>query len=183
MSIRYRDRYRVPSARLPGWDYRQAGAYAVTICTQARNCCLGKISNDTVVLSPIGEIVAREWLRIPRLWPHITLDAWIIMPDHLHGILVLADSPSQAPAAVEGQVGRLASHSLGAIVGQFKANCTKWIWDRGWRDFAWQRRFYDQILGDTAALQAMQIYIQANPRRWQEKNASGSDVETPLATT
>jgi REP element-mobilizing transposase RayT len=96
MPIRYKNRYRVPSARLVGWDYRQAGAYAVTICTRHRHGCLSEIVDGQVVLSPIGEIVAQEWLRIPRLRPTVTLDTWIIMPDHLHGILMLASPPVSA---------------------------------------------------------------------------------------
>jgi putative transposase len=164
MSIRYKSRYRVPSTRLVGWDYRQAGAYAVTVCTRNRDSCLGQIVADRVVLSPIGEVVAQEWLRIPRLRPSVTLDTWIIMPDHLHGILMLAPLPVSANSAgVEEE--KPNTCSLGAVVGQFKKNCTSRIWARHRRDFAWQPRFYDQILRDTEALQSMRTYIQGNPLR------------------
>src|SRR5579885_2073220 len=114
-SIRYKNRYRVPSARLAHWDYRRAGAYAVTICTRHRDPSLGQVVDGRVVLSPLGEVVGQEWLRIPRLRPSVTLDALVIMPDHLHGILLFADS----------EAGREAEAcSLGAVVGQFKKNCT-----------------------------------------------------------
>src|SRR3954468_17632193 len=152
MSIRYKNRYRVPSARLLDWDYRQAGAYAVTICTRHRDRCLGQVVDDRVVLSAIGEVVAQEWLRIPRLRPSVTLDTWLIMPDHLHGILLFAAPP--LPGDEAGKE-RPNACSLGAVVGQFKKNCTTRIWARQGRDFAWQPRFYDQILRDSEALQAM----------------------------
>jgi REP element-mobilizing transposase RayT len=87
------------------------------------------------------------------------------MPDHLHGILMFTDPP--VPVLVD-RAGEKTSQacSLGAVVGQFKKHCTTRIWARHRRDFAWQARFYDQILRDSESLQAMRNYIQGNPLRW-----------------
>jgi len=120
------------------------------------------------VLSPIGEVVAQEWQRIPRLRPAVTLDTWIIMPDHLHGILLFAAAPPSESTA-EAMEEMPNPCSLGAVVGQFKKNCTARIWARQRRDFAWQARFYDQILRDAEALQTMRTYIQGNPLRWADR--------------
>jgi REP element-mobilizing transposase RayT len=125
----FRKRYRVPSARLGGWDYRWAGIYFVTICTRGRDRCLGEVTGGEVSRSPYGEIVAREWQRIPGPYPRVQLDAWIVMPDHLHGILVLAPATGEAAA------------SLGSILSTFKSKATKSIRAMGQRGFDWQDRF------------------------------------------
>ena len=77
------------SIRLAGYDYTQAGAYFVTICTQDRRPLLAHIDVGGHALTPIGQVVARCWLALPRHFPHLTLDAWVLMPDHLHSIVVL----------------------------------------------------------------------------------------------
>ena len=83
----YRGRYRIESARLAGWDYSAPGWYFVTICTRDRACVLGEVRHGVVHLSPIGRIVAEEWVRTCRIRPYVRLDAWVIMPNHLHGII------------------------------------------------------------------------------------------------
>src|SRR3954454_4324052 len=81
-------RYRIPSARLACWDYRWAGVYNVTICTLGRVCWFGEIAEGQMALSLEGNVIAQEWTKIPQIGPHVLLDEWIVMPDHLHGILV-----------------------------------------------------------------------------------------------
>lgn len=160
----YRNRFRVPSARLSGWDYRWAGVYAVTVCVRDRVRCLGTIVEADVALSPEGEIVAAEWMRIPVVHPGIDLDDWILMPDHLHGILIFMGARNE-PA----EPGRWTAGSLGAVVGQFKMRTTKRIRARRHPGFAWQERFYDQILRDDDALNRYRTYIRDNPQRWQAR--------------
>ncbi|HXU32512.1 MAG TPA: transposase [Thermoanaerobaculia bacterium] len=155
----FRNRYRVPSARLPGWDYSWPGVYAVTICVQGRDCCLSEVVEDDVALSPFGVIVAEEWLAIPRMNARVILDEWIVMPDHVHGILVLDNQ--ERPDA-----GRPAE-SLGTVVGQFKQRATKRIRARRRPKFAWQERYYDQILRDDENLNRYRAYIRENPTRWR----------------
>jgi putative transposase len=157
----YRNRYRISSTRLRGWDYRCSGIYAVTICVEGRACCLGEIAEGQMVRSRLGDIVAEEWLRIPEVHPHVALNEWIVMPDHVHGILVFQTEKRDLRAP-----GLLTSGSLGAVVGQFKQRSTKRIRARRYPDFRWQERFFDQILRDDDALQRYRAYIRENPRRW-----------------
>jgi putative transposase len=162
----FRNRYRIPSARLAGWDYRWAGVYSVTICTRGRVCWFGDVREGQVVLSPVGEVVAQEWRKIPRHRPRVTLDEWIVMPDHLHGILIFQ-------GRTQGETDRpkhLLAQSLGAVIGRFKSEATKRIWwNLKQRAFAWQARFYDTILHDQADLDRLRAYIRENPSRWERR--------------
>ena len=90
---RFKGKYRISSARLPGWDYASAGYYFVTIVTQGRISYFGKIVGGIMHLSPIGAIVAEEWAKTPQIRPNVQLDEWVIMPNHLHGILVITYTP------------------------------------------------------------------------------------------
>jgi REP element-mobilizing transposase RayT len=100
--FRFRNRYRIPSARLRGWDYASDGYYFVTICGKDRFPCFAKIIGGKVHLSPIGEIIAEEWENTAKIRKIVNLDAWEIMPDHLHGIIeiihpdpIMVNSPHQ----------------------------------------------------------------------------------------
>jgi REP-associated tyrosine transposase len=150
---RFRNRYRIPSARLTAWDYRQPGMYFVTICTLGRDACLGEVDGGEVRLSSYGEIVSREWQRIPGRHSQVELDAWIVMPDHLHGILLFES----------------ASVSLGTAVGQFKSKSTKAIRGFGYGGFDWQKRFHDHIIEDLKELERIRTYIHQNPMRWEAR--------------
>ncbi|HZF07173.1 MAG TPA: transposase [Thermoanaerobaculia bacterium] len=165
-ALRFKARYRIPSARLAGWDYRWAGIYSVTICTRGRACWFGEIKAGQVELSPAGRAVAEEWRKIPRICLQVTLDEWIVMPDHIHGVLVFQGKPEKGQSPAEAS--RLPAQSLGAIISQFKSKSTKRIRrDLGRPDFAWQTRFHDTILRDPDDLERVRAYIRANPSRWK----------------
>ena len=85
----FKDKYRVETTRLAGWDYRSAGYYFVTICTHERACYLGEISDGAMLLSHQGEIVAEEWQQTGILRGNVTLDEWVIMPNHFHAIIAI----------------------------------------------------------------------------------------------
>jgi REP element-mobilizing transposase RayT len=179
---RYQNKYRIDSTRLPGWDYASPGCYFVTLVTRARAAWFGKIAEEIMRLSEMGEIVRYEWLRIPAIRSNVTLDQWVIMPDHLHGIIVIHPETPPAPRPVEtppsesvpGCVpcGGVSTQSpwkpgtLGVIINHFKSRCTKSIRAAGGMDFAWQSRFYERILRDEQALQNVRAYIRLNPARW-----------------
>jgi putative transposase len=118
--------------------------------------------DGNVILSPIGQAVAEEWLRIPLSRPWIGLDEWVVMPDHMHGILIFrgeTDGPRDS--------NRLQSRSLGTVIGQFKADATRRIWGPLKRpDFAWQTRFHDVILRKSEDLERVRAYIRQNPANW-----------------
>jgi REP element-mobilizing transposase RayT len=82
-------RYRSQSIRLPWWDYSEAGWYFATVCTQDRRCVLGDMVEGSVILSPVGQIIEEEWWRTATVRQNVRLDEFVIMPNHLHGILVI----------------------------------------------------------------------------------------------
>jgi hypothetical protein len=87
MQDKFRNKYRIPSSRLQGWDYSGDGAYFITICSVQRQCLFGDIIDNKMMLSPIGEIVVREWEKSFEIRSELFCDAFIIMPNHLHAIL------------------------------------------------------------------------------------------------
>ncbi len=109
------------SIRLPDYDYSQAGAYYVTVCAHQRRCIFGLVKDDRARPSRIGQIVAEEWLRSCEVRPDVTLDAWVIMPNHIHGIVVVGahgNAPIPPPsvgahgnAPIPAAVSRFAEHS------------------------------------------------------------------------
>ncbi len=89
MSERYQNKYRIPSARAPFWDYGWNAAYFVTICTKNRECWFGKISDGVMALSAIGHIANSCWHEIPNHFPFVELGAHVVMPNHVHGIIII----------------------------------------------------------------------------------------------
>ena len=179
--LRFRNRYRIPSARLASWDYRWAGVYSVTICTQGRVCCLGEIVAGEVVLSPEGRVAAEEWRKIPRVFPHVLLDEWIVMPDHMHGILTFQNRPLEKPSPESA--GHLTTGSLGAVINEFKSKSTKRIRkDLKRPAFAWQTRFHDSILREPEDLDRLRAYIRANPARWQQRSGPAGHDDSDANT-
>ena len=86
---KFQDKYRIPSARLRNWDYGWNASYFVTICTANRECCFGEIRNDQMQFSTIGSKVNEYWLEIPEHFPFVKLDLHVVMPNHVHGIIVI----------------------------------------------------------------------------------------------
>lgn len=165
--------YRIESARLTGWDYTQNAAYFVTICTRERLPFLADIVEGAVVLSEAGRIVDEEWRRTSDVRRDVTVDTCIVMPNHLHGILMLNRTMPSVPETLEKtsrrdvSTPRLVAGSLGAIVGQFKSVCTKRIRETGITDFGWQPRFHDHIIRDEKSLDDIRRYIAGNPLKWE----------------
>jgi putative transposase len=138
--------------RAPWWDYQGPGAYFLTVCTWRRRRILSGIARGKVLLSVEGRIVAECWLAIPSHFPGVVLDSHVIMPDHLHAILVLRDR----------------SVRIGQIVNLFKGATTRRIGERWGLSCprVWQRGFHDRIIRDDVALRTIRRYIDANPWRW-----------------
>ena len=133
------------SIRLREFDYAGAGAYFVTICTIQRTCLFGEIVEGEMRLSSLGLLVEEIWRETPLLRPNITLDAFVVMPNHLHGIIVIGDETTQ-----EGIGSRLRSpaQTLGATLRGFKAAATK----RARRPL-WQCNYYEHIIRDDRSLE------------------------------
>ena len=174
----FKNKYRIESARLPGWDYTAEGYYYVTICTKNRLHYFGCVVNDDLLLHPMGEIVAEEWLRTPTLRSNVEVDEWVVMPNHMHGILVITrripsksetfQRNTQDSETFQRNVSTLKANSLGSIIGQFKGACTKRIWEEIDPEFGWQTRFWDRIIRDAAELDRARAYIRNNPLNWEK---------------
>jgi len=166
--------YRRQSNRLSGWDYTSPGYYFVTLCSHDRQPFFGAIVSGEMQLSPIGEIIADEWQKTSLIRENITLDAWVIMPNHLHAIVIIEQSQDGVEPPQQGTREGPPSkspknwqrNSLGTIINQFKSKCTKRIRSAGYPDFGWQSRFYDHIIRDDQSLTQIRAYIQNNPSQW-----------------
>jgi len=186
------DRRRRRSIRLRGYDYGSPGAYFVTIVTQGRECLFGQVVNGEMGLNDEGQVARSCWEAIPDHFPAVELDAFVIMPNHVHGIIAITDavrkgeaSPEEPPStdglAIAGadpaaeEVVRDASPlqgprpgSLGAIVGNFKSVTARRVNRMRGTPGApvWQRNYYEHVVRNELALQAIRQYIADNPARW-----------------
>lgn len=173
---RYRGRYRTASARLPGWDYATPGWYFVTICTRHRQPVFGRVRNGTMHRSDLGDLAHGCWEAVPVHHPGTRLDAFVVMPDHVHGLLGLPDAPSapHPPAAPRGArttpMGRLSPRAgtLGLVLRSYKGAVTRRA-RRAGADFAWQARFYDHVVRNGRDLDRIRQYILQNPARWSAR--------------
>ena len=164
------------SVRLKGYDYRQSGAYFVTICAFRQGQMFGRIEDGVMFPSAIGHIVEEEWQRTADLRPNVELDAFVLMPNHLHGIVLLQDEDAWKIHSEEGvgpaqrQQARLWAGSLGAIIGRYKSSVTKRARklsnQRG--IVVWQRNYHDHIIRNEKSLNMIREYIRLNPARWSE---------------
>jgi putative transposase len=157
--------------RLMGWDYARAWWYYVTVCSANRLCIFGQVKNDCMVNSDIGKIVEEEWLRTPIIRPEVELDAYVIMPNHVHAIIVINETRKEDIQCV-GTHGRAslrrAPRSLGSLIAGFKAITTKRINMYRQTPFVpvWQGRFHDHIIRNDADLHCIRAYIANNPLQW-----------------
>lgn len=173
------------SIRWAGYDYGQAGAYFVTICTHGHVCLFGRVVGEAMELNPAGEAVWECWRAIPRHFPQVALDAFIVMPNHVHGIILIGDdvgadvgannySPlrvSDAPgAAGHNAPGPMrvqgTSRTVGSIVRGFKIGVTKWIRRNTAVCAVWQRNYFEHVIRSPRALHRIQRYIDDNPANW-----------------
>ena len=159
------------SIRLKGYDYAQAGAYFVTICTHRQDCLLGEIVDEEMMLSAYGEVAKTCFDEIPQHFPHAEVDAFVIMPNHLHGIIVIthgSDVEAQHAAPLREPVDGPTPGSLSTIVRSFKSASTKRINElRGEpRVPVWQRNYYEHVVRNDRDLDRIREYITTNPLKW-----------------
>ena len=153
--------------RLVGYDYAWPGIFYVTVCTAGWRCTLGSLDDGVFASTPVGQIVAEEWLRTPVVRPEVDLDAFVVMPNHLHALLVIGETESERGRS--GEFHR-AARSLGAVMAGYKSAVTHRVRQLpGWagRD-VWQRGYYEHIVRDDQALDSIRAYIAANPANWRK---------------
>ena len=177
------------SLRLKDYDYSLAGAYFLTICTYDRQLLFGHILNGEMCLNDLGLIVEREWLKTPELRPKTELDAFVVMPNHFHAILLIDDSrrgvshtpndqshtpkhqpntPTQYGPTSAKQKFHSPSQTIGAIIRGFKSAVTAQI--NGHYSTSgihvWQRNYYEHVIRNEKGLKTIREYIVANPLQW-----------------
>jgi REP element-mobilizing transposase RayT len=160
------------SIRLRGYDYSRSGAYFVTLVTQDRCPLFGRIRDDVMVPNEAGREVQEVWDAIPHHYAGIDLDEFVVMPDHVHGIVLLLPRPER----------RL---TLPDVVHRFKTMTTRRYVDgvrtSGWPGFPirlWHRNYYERVVRDEIAFQRIRAYIVANPSRWRKRRLPRTQTDS-----
>jgi putative transposase len=180
------------SIRLGGYDYSYPGVYFVTVCAARRGLLFGWISGGRVVENGNTSIVRDCWLDLPNHYPHVSLDAFVVMPDHIHGIIVLLDSYGvgavqtddaragfkPAPTGGDAFVDARVRHGLPEIVRALKTYSARRInASRGTSGASvWQRGYYERIVRNERELNLTRKYIASNPRNWRKDREPQQDV-------
>jgi len=189
------------SIRLRGYDYSQEGAYFVTLCTHNRESLFGKIVDGKMRLNGIGVIVRDEWLRSGQIRQEAHMDEFVVMPNHIHGVVIFQDDMStyvgatggrpvlknETPSpkwkeSVDNHSSSPAPHgpnkrSLASFIAGFKSASAKLIAEATGvsRMPVWQRNYYEHIIRNEKNLIAIRHYIRMNPSNW------ASDPENPFS--
>jgi len=166
------------SIRLKNYDYSQPGAYFITICTHNRECLFGDIVDGEMILNEYGEIAKKCWLEIPVHFPNVLLDEYVIMPNHVHGIIIINDNIGEnnhLPDIVGAKnfsplhIPKFQSpkRAIGSIIRGYKIGVTKWFRQKTEIYNVWQRNYYEHIIRNEGELNQIREYIINNPFNWQ----------------
>ncbi len=188
MNEKFFNRFRILSTRMQNWDYGWNAPYFITICTQKRTFYFGNIIEGKMELSEIGKIAQQYWTEIPTHFPYVHLGAFVIMPNHIHGIVIIDKPNVRTPDLQNVEVPDLQNvetpdsgvstikqtmaaskkwkpETLGVIINQYKRKVTIDI-RRINPHFAWQTRFYDHIIRNHESYVRIEHYIINNPLKW-----------------
>ncbi len=192
----YKNKYRVESTRLGNRDYAANGLYFITICTDKRRHFFGNVQELEMQLSDIGKIAEQFWLEIPNHFQHTNIDSFVIMPNHVHGIIIIdkpknddvetryiASHPNNniafhpnnldntaSPQNISDEsnkFGGLKPGSLQTIIHSYKSAVTRWCGKNEYENFRWQSRFYETIIRADYSLDNVRKYIDNNPAKWE----------------
>jgi len=169
------------SIRIPNYDYTQPGAYYITVTSFDRRKIFGQIMEGKVILSEIGSIVLSEWTRIEKRFKKISLGSFVIMPNHIHGIIiingrdtgdfVLNSNIQNLPRVPTGErFGAPVSGSIPTILRSFKSSTTQ----RCHTEFTkrvpriWQKGYYEHVIRNSEDMDRISAYIEANPSNWEK---------------
>lgn len=170
------------SLRLKGWDYRSSAWYFLTVVTKNRRHFFGKIQGGIIGLSEIGGVAYRNWAAIPDHFDHVVLDEFVIMPNHVHGLVGIMEWPgmgceishpnrmrlSHDETESGRRFGPLKSGSISVIMHSYKASVSRWARKNDNYEFGWQSRFHDHIVRNKGEKERIKYYIKNNPRAWDE---------------
>ena len=184
----FNNRYKIKSSRLKHWDYSSCGGYYITICTKDRKCFFGDIVNGKMVLSNMGEIAHKYWNELPKHFDNVSLDEYVVMPNHIHGIVVIDFEYNYATRrdAINrvSTIGGFAKcknpmiiRSLSTYIRWFKGRCSYEI-NKSMKNshFQWQSRFYEHIIRNDSDLNRIREYIMNNPLQWEFDNEDPTHI-------
>ena len=153
------------TVRLKEYDYSQAGHYFVTVCAKGRVEWFGHVEDGKMVLNERGVTVERCWNEILRHFPDVDLDAFVVMPNHVHGVIIINPVGNRHACSIQRQY-----QKLPVIMGSFKSAVSKWIHTAGPgnKGFQWQKSYHDHIIRNEESLQRVREYIANNPALWAQ---------------
>lgn len=164
-------KYHRRSIRLKGFDYTMPWWYYITICAYKRNCLFGKVVNNEVIKNEIGEVSEQCWKEIPAHFPQVILDEFIIMPNHIHGIIIIEEraivrAQHVEPLQTERKFQNIVAGSVSAIIRSYKAAVSKKCHEMNY-DFRWHRNYYEHIIRCQKDLENIRHYIHYNALKWK----------------
>ena len=193
---KFKNKYRISSARAQWWDYGNNGAYFITICTKDRQHFFGQIREKEMFLSDLGQLAQQYWQEIPQRFDYIQLGEMVIMPNHLHGIVIIDKNdgddvetrlsaslhhhhrPDQ-PSGITGNHNPMLHDNLSRVVRWFKGRTT-FECRKINPLFQWQTRFHDHIIRNEASFYRIQQYIVNNPAKWNDDKFFDVDVDVDV---
>ncbi|MFB6317842.1 transposase [Saccharicrinis sp. FJH54] len=194
MSDKFLNKYRTSSLRLQKWDYGWDGKYFITICTKHRTYFFGDIVQGRMILSETGRLASKLWIEIPQHFSFVKLDEFVIMPDHMHGIVIIdkkdklnkqepvetemqepvetsdsgVSTGSEYPEQIAAAMEKWKPGTLGVIINQYKRAVT--INARKVNpEFAWQSRYYEHIIRTYQSFERIKRYINLNTVNWKKE--------------
>jgi REP element-mobilizing transposase RayT len=188
MPSKFKSKYRIKSARLQNWNYGLPGAYFITISVENRICIFGDIDQGKVILNEIGRIANFYWREIPRYFKNVVIDEYIVMPDHLHGVIFIKGNidGDGINAVCTGKGGivpveknPMVNYSLSTIVRWYKGRIMFEINKAFGKKFQWHSSFYEHIIRDEKDLIRIRQYIENNPIQWVIDKENSNNTETP----
>jgi REP element-mobilizing transposase RayT len=195
----FRNKYRVESCRLKGHDYSCGSKYFITICTQGRDLWFGNILNHQLILSESGKIADELWRELPKHFPYVSLDEFVVMPDHVHGIVII-NTQSDAADTLQSTVETLHATSLqqqqqqqnpknefmssispkpgslAIVIRSYKSAVSKNVHLYN-PVFSWQPRYYDHLIRSDLELNRIRRYIINNPGKWEDPTEAMEEFE------
>ncbi len=171
----FKNKYRVESTRLPHWDYSSDGWYFITICTKNMVKYFGDVHDYIMGLSDVGCVVHEQWLKTCELRNNVFLDEFVVMPNHVHGIIQIYNPPFvETHCNASLRMGKKWNNNqfgpqrnnLASIVRGFKSS-VKRICNQKNMYFTWQPLFYDHIIRNEKSLNRIRKYIYDNPEKWE----------------
>ena len=194
MTKEFKNKHRSTSSRLQSWDYGWSGAYFITICTQHKKHFFGEITDGNMQLTQIGILADTLMYESKNHAKNIKLENYIVMPNHVHAILIIGDTPNSRDKAclvsttdLQQSIGQQrfqnqGGNTISSIIGSYKSAVAKHAHRLGY-DFSWQSRFHDHIIRNDESFNQINEYITTNPENWKTDKFYSKQVRRTTVET